>query len=254
MGRKTNKIPLVREAVVDEGALEAMFRGYDRSADNAAELFFGGLGRLLAIMPAKATHKLALFMIGKSTSEITLTAFTFDLADMVDALNAACQRGVRVKVLVDRSHALSGTTQNMPNRLAALMDGGVEVRLCRGCSNGTGIQHSKTLMIDMFLFVGSANWTNASQSNQEVSILFAMNAAGMDAHARRLEQIREASEPFSDAQMKAACDVRAQRKAGNAQNRSKSVGRSPSRESTEDRFRTMRKFSIANRIKRGMTS
>ena len=254
MGRKTNKIPLVREAVVDEGALEAMFRGYDPGADNAAELFFGGLGRILAIMPGKVTHKLALFMIGNSMSEIILTAFTFDLADLVDALNAACQRGVRVKVLVDKSHALSGTTQNMPNRLAALMDGGVEVRLCRGCSNGTGIQHSKTLMIDMFLFVGSANWTNASQSNQEVSILFAMNADGMDAHARRLEQIREASEPFSDAQVKAACEVRAQRKAGNAQNRSRSLGRSPARESTEDRFRTMRKFSIANRLKRGMTS
>ena len=254
MGRKTNKIPLVREAVVDEGALEAMFRGYDPGADNAAELFFGGLGRILAIMPGKATHKLALFMIGKSISEIILTAFTFDLADMVDALNAACQRGVKVKVLVDRSHALSGTTQNMPSRLAALMDGGVEVRLCRGCSNGTGIQHSKTLMIDMFLIVGSANWTNASQSNQEVSILFAMNADGIEAHTRRLEQILEVSEPFSDAQVKAACEVREQRKAGNAQNRSRSLGRSPARESTEDRFRTMRKFSIANRIKRGMMS
>ena len=78
------------------------------------------------------------------------------------------------------------------------MDGGVEVRLCRGCSNGTGIQHSKTLMIDMFLIVGSANWTNASQSNQEVSILFAMNADGIEAHTRRLEQILEVSEPFSD--------------------------------------------------------
>ena len=254
MGRKSNKIPLVREAVVDEGALEAMFQGYDQNADNAAELFYGGLGRILAIMPSKVTHKLALFMIGRSLSDIILTAFTFDLADMVDALNAACQRGVKVKVLVDRSHALSGTTQNMPNRLAALMDGGVEVRLCRGCSNGTGIQHSKTLMIDMFLIVGSANWTNASQSNQEVSILFAMNADGMEAHARRLEQILEVSEPFSDAQVKAACEVREQRKAGNAQNRSRSVGRSPARESTEDRFRTMRKFSIANRIKRGMMS
>ena len=254
MGRKSNKIPLVREAVVDEGALEAMFQGYDQNADNAAELFYGGLGRILAIMPSKATHKLALFMIGRSLSDIVLTAFTFDLADMVDALNAACQRGVKVKVLVDRSHALSGTTQNMPNRLAALMDGGVEVRLCRGCSNGTGIQHSKTLMIDMFLFVGSANWTNASQSNQEVSILFAMNADGIEAHTRRLEQILEVSEPFSDAQVKAACEVREQRKAGNAQNRSRSLGRSPARESTEDRFRTMRKFSIANRIKRGMMS
>ena len=188
-------------------------------------------------------------MIGRALTDIVLTAFTFDLADMADALIAACQRGVKVKVLVDRSHALSGTTQNMPSRLAALKDGGVEVRLCRGCSSGTGIQHSKTLMIDMFLIIGSANWTNASQSNQEVSILFAMNADGMEAHARRLEQIVDASEPFSDAQVKAAYEVRAQRKAGNAQNRSRSL---PARDGTEDRFRTMRKFSIANRIKRGM--
>ena len=109
-------------------------------------------------------------------------------------------------------------------------------------------------MIDKFLIVGSANWTNASQSNQEVSMLVAMHADGMEAHTRRLEQILEVSEPFSDAQVKAACEVREQRKAGNAQNRSRSVGRSPARDSTEDRFRTMRKFSIANRIKRGLMS
>ena len=200
-------------------------------------------GRVVAEMGSNQTQKLALHLISRAVHDVVLTAFTFDLAVLVEALGNAATRGVRVKVYVDRSHALSGTTQNMPARLSALMETGVEVRLCRGANNGSGIQHSKTLQCDQMVIIGSTNWTNSSRSNQEISVAYAMNPDGLRAHTNRIEQMREVSEVFSEAQAREAIEVRAERKNGNARGRARSV---PS----DDKYRTARRFSIANEIRR----
>ena len=57
-------------------------------------------------------------------------------------------RGLKVTVLMDHGHTLTGTTQAMPARLSDLADNGVTVLLCRSDNKGCGIQHSKTLQCD----------------------------------------------------------------------------------------------------------
>ena len=58
--------------------------------------------------------------------------------------------------------------------------------------------------------------------------------------------MREVSEVFSEAQAREAIEARAERKAGNAKNRSKSV--------PEDKYITARMLSIANDIRRGLAA
>ena len=248
--RSSNKIleksETKRDDVVDEVALKAMFEGYDKTADNAADINLEGSGRDIAEIGSKQTLKFALRMINQASHEVVLTAYTFDVAAVVEALGNAASRGVQVKVYVDRDHALRGTTMNMPARLSELVDAGVEVRLCRGAKGGSGIQHSKILQCDQILIIGSTNWTNSFQSNQEVSVAYAMNAEGLRAHTKRIEEMRESSEAFSEIEARVAIENRAERRtAGNAIARSKSVGHQPA----EDKYRTARKFSIANGIR-----
>ena len=85
--------------------------------------------------------------------EVVLTAFTFDFAPLVEALKEAAARGVRVTVLTDHGHTLTGSTQAVPARLGELIDNGVTVRLCRGDNQGSGIQHSKTLQCDQVVII-----------------------------------------------------------------------------------------------------
>ena len=74
----------------------------------------------------------------------------------------------------------------MPDRLRDLRESGVGVWLCRGVSNSLGTQHSKTLLVDDYLILGSTNWTNASRNNQEISVLIRVSEAGRDAWDERL--------------------------------------------------------------------
>ena len=223
-----------------------MFEGYDKTADNAADIRLEGSGRVIAEMGSKQTLKFALHMIDKASHEVVLTAYTFDVAALVEALGNAASRGVQVKVYVDRNHSLMGTTMNMPARLSELTATRVEVRLCRGAKGSSGIQHSKTLQCDQILIIGSTDWTNSSQSNQEISVAYAMNAEGLRAHTKRIEEMRESSEVFSEAEAREAIENRAEKRAaGNASARAKSAP-------ADDKFRTARKYSIANGIRMGL--
>ena len=98
------------------------------------------------------------------------------------------------------------------------------------------------------VIIGSTNWTNASQNNQEISVVQALNVAGLRAHTKRIEEMHETFKLFSEAHAREAIDVRVQRKEGNARDRARSA---PS----EDRYRIARRFSIANDIRlRGLTA
>ena len=100
---------------------------------------------------------MGVFLLSRAKEEAILTAFTFDLLTVSAALKEAAQRRIHVQVDVDQSHSLRGTTATQMDRLEDLRNHGVEVFLSTGVS-GSGIQHSKTLLVDQqFYLVGSAN-------------------------------------------------------------------------------------------------
>jgi len=215
----------------------AIFDGYDEKAEDACSLLPEGAGHVLSIMSCKQAQKMATFLIGKATDSITLTAYTFDLVVVAEALVAARNRGIDVTVIVDRNHTLTGATNYMVERLSALKSAGVPVWLSRGASGSTGIQHSKTLRADDLLIIGSTNWTNASRLNQEMNVLVQLNEDGLTAYEDRVKTYLNLSQPFSDALEESGTKNRSTRGIGGG-SRSTSV-------STMERYATAKRFSIA---------
>ena len=111
----------------------AIFANYDGDAEEASELLRNG-GRLISVMSARQAQKMAVFLLGKAQQLAILTAFTFDLLMICEALNEAAARGVQVKVYMDGKHSLAGTTAMQMDRLDQLRSHGVEVYLCTGAS------------------------------------------------------------------------------------------------------------------------
>ena len=138
------------------------------------------------MMSGKETHKMAVYLLSLAQGRAHLTGFTFDYLPLSTALVEAAQRGVDVTCCFDHQHVISGATTAMPERLNDLRKGGVRVCLCRGVNSGMGTQHSKTLLVDDYMIVGSSNWTNATRNNQELSVLIRVTGAGRDAWDKRL--------------------------------------------------------------------
>ena len=167
-----------------------------------------------------------------------MTAFTYDLTSITDALVSAKARGIPVTLFVDKQHAMTGTTNRMPDRLIQLKKAGVSVYLSRG-PTGSGIQHSKTMRSDHFLIVGSTNWTTSSQTNQEMSVLLELNEDGLAEYERRIQLMLKEATSFSEEHEQSSKASRT------ARSLSRSRAKDEAIVSTMDKYRTAKRFSIA---------
>ena len=212
------------------------FIGYDDRADDASLMMRGG--GLRSIMTSRQAHKMACFLAGKAENDIVMTAFTYDLTSITDALIGATARGIPVTLFVDKQHAMNGTTNRMPDRLIQLKKAGVSVYLSRG-PTGSGIQHSKTMRSDHFLIVGSTNWTTSSQTNQEMSVLLDLNKDGLGEYERRIQLMLKEATSFSEEHEQSSKASRT------ARSLSRSRAKDEAIVSTMDKYRTAKRFSIA---------
>jgi phosphatidylserine/phosphatidylglycerophosphate/cardiolipin synthase-like enzyme len=118
-----------------------------------------------------------------NTSEKTLDGAIYGLTDEViaQALIAAHKRGVRVRLVHDRTQAAGkrDVTQE-------LRDAGIPVHIQRGSEGG--ILHDKFLVIDgTFVLTGSFNWTaNATQKNDENFVVLDDQASKFEKEFERL--------------------------------------------------------------------
>ena len=127
---------LVPAATADQGALLSeialLFEGYESSAEDASTLMLKGGGTLISLMSAKQTQKMAVYLIDRAIERVVMTAFTFDLIVVTDALRRAAARKVGVLLFVDRNQVVSGCTQFMVERMKELKLAGVTVYVTRG--------------------------------------------------------------------------------------------------------------------------
>ena len=178
---------------------------------------------------------MANYMIGRAKDYVTLTGFSYDLLSITESLKAASHRFLMVKVYVDRSHALRGTTLKMLERLEELRQHGVCVFLVGGLGSG-GIQHSKSVYTDGYLLLGSTNWTESSRTNHELGVVLDLEGEARNTLRRRMQVMHSCSEPLTPEiyfEARQARDKKEQEK----KQRSQSV----------DVGHTARKFSIARR-------
>ena len=153
-------------------------------------------GNVVAFMNSKQTVAVATFLIGEAEANVFLTCFTFDLGVIADALQSAANRGVEVTVVADRQHTFKGSTQQQLDRLSCLDDKGVKVVLATGLFGG--IQHSKTLIVDNALIIGSTNWTTSSLTNSECSTLIELDKGGLKQWNSWKQEVIQKAQSFKE--------------------------------------------------------
>jgi len=178
-------------------------------------------------LKALQSQAMASHLIRTTKTAGFVSCFTFDLDELTDDIGDAAVRGPTMTVVADRKHALGGVTKAMADRLTRLKSRGVVVYLADGPQNG--IQHSKVVLSDGMLLVGSTNWTGASQRNCELDALIKLSDDGIPEWDAWRCAVLERAELMTAQQEEVAHKTREDR-ASSAQN---------------EKYRTAKKFSIA---------
>jgi phospholipase D len=122
--------------------------------------------------------------IAKAQNTILVQAYTFTSLPIADALIKAHQKGVVVRILVDRSQLASKYTQ-----VRYVAGQGIFVAV----DSVPGIAHNKVMIIDdHFVLTGSFNWTKAAETSNSENLLLIkdtkINKIYKEAWHRRAEQ------------------------------------------------------------------
>ena len=205
---------------------------YDAAAEDAAVILNDG-GTVKSILSARQAQKMVLFLLDKATIDATMTAFTFNAPLIKARLVETAARGVKVKLFIDRGHSMSGTTGNQMNCLQELQDAGVEVFLVSG-ADPSGIQHSKTVLVDHMFLVGSTNWTSNSRPNHEVHTLLELKPEGLQAVRVKYDNMKRTSRLLTEKEVSLSVELRTNR---------------VQRAKSEERYSTAKKFSLARERK-----
>ncbi len=104
--------------------------------------------------------------IDSATDTIDLEMYVFTSREVVEALERAKYRGVRIRIILERS-TISGSNSEIFNELASK---GINVRYA---TEDYQLTHSKFMVIDSRLvFVGSHNFSNSAlHRNREASVI-----------------------------------------------------------------------------------
>ncbi|XWN35146.1 MAG: phospholipase D family protein [Roseivirga sp.] len=101
--------------------------------------------------------------IAKAQKTILVQAYSFTSLPIAEALIAAHQRGVVVKILVDRSQLTGKYTQ-----VQRVVDRGIAVAV----DKVPGIAHNKVMVIDNdYVLTGSFNWTRAAETRNAENLI-----------------------------------------------------------------------------------
>jgi phosphatidylserine/phosphatidylglycerophosphate/cardiolipin synthase-like enzyme len=127
----------------------------------------------IAFTPWDNAEAMIVEAIGAARRQILVQAYSFTSRNIANALVAARQRGVEVRVSADREQTFSGENSRIPDLANAGIPVLLEVRYLSA--------HNKTMVIDEgtpepVVISGSYNWTFAAQNrNAENVMVFRRN-------------------------------------------------------------------------------
>jgi len=101
--------------------------------------------------------------IQAAQQSILVQAYSFTAAVIVDALITAHQRGIAIKILVDRSQLTAKSSQ-----VSRVLAAGIPIAI----DKVPGIAHNKVMIIDDdYVLTGSFNWTEAAEKRNAENLL-----------------------------------------------------------------------------------
>ena len=118
--------------------------------------------------------------IAAARQEVCVLAFGFTSTPIADALIAAGQRGVRVRVILDKSHRTE-----KPSKMQRMLDGGLPVRI----DSAHRIAHNKVMIIDRHrLITGSYNFNKSAEESNSENVLILDSPALSQVYLQDFEQ------------------------------------------------------------------
>lgn len=120
-----------------------------------------------AFSPSPRAIALVIDTIASAEETIELAAYSFTSQRVTDALMEAHERGVDVRIVLDK-----GQTKRKYPAAVALLEAGVPIRINRRYA----IMHNKYIIIDrMTVETGSFNYTNNAEKNNAENVLVIKN-------------------------------------------------------------------------------
>jgi phosphatidylserine/phosphatidylglycerophosphate/cardiolipin synthase-like enzyme len=124
--------------------------------------------------------------IAQGKTSIHVLIYSLTLSDVRDALIAAKQRGVDVKMVMDHTQA----TIDQGSQYGNLVNASVSVRLHKGAYQ----MHDKVAIIDgHIILTGSFNWTNDANSNNDENLAVLDSQTWATAYDQQFQAIWNAS-------------------------------------------------------------
>lgn len=162
--RKTRKIkfkPIILASLIVGGILGYEVGHYHQSTSAALSTHEAVIQ--VRFSPGGRCTQLVEETIAQAKKSILVQAYGFTSLPIADALIAAHQRGVEVKILVDRSQLKSKYSQ-----LRHVMKQGIAVAV----DKVSGIAHNKVMIVDdAYVLTGSFNWTKAAETRNAENLL-----------------------------------------------------------------------------------
>ena len=127
-------------------------------------------------------------IIAKAQKTILVQAYAFTSLPIANALIKAHQKGIIVKLLVDRSQRTGKYTQ-VPRMLAH----GIPVLI----DKAAGIAHNKVMILDdAYVLTGSFNWTKAAETRNAENLLLIQDATIHQAYTTTWHQRAARAQPL----------------------------------------------------------
>ena len=113
--------------------------------------------------PEGNCQPIILSLINNANAEILVQSYSFTSQNIANALIRAHQRGIKVKILFDRSQLTARHSQ-----IHKMIKAGIEAFV----DPVPGIAHNKVMIIDNdIVLAGSYNWTNAAETRNAENLL-----------------------------------------------------------------------------------
>lgn len=150
-----------------------------------------------AIRPHEPIEVELVKAIDSATKTLRIAMYEFGLESIWDALQRAKKRGIKIEIVLDRSHVYTtgyeddGVTPRKPKQMVVdlLRDKGFDVLLLRGRSGG--IMHNKFILVDEGLVeFGSYNYTRQSEEDHYENVFFSIEKARISGYIKYFEYMR----------------------------------------------------------------
>jgi len=156
-------IGFVSGLAVNENNIQDLFGKKEPATSSSDPVLIGTSEIDLCFTPPSGCSKIIADLISKANESIYVQAYGITSTEIVDELIYAHARGVKVRVLLDKSNL-----QDRYSKMKLLQEAGIDVSI----DKVAGIAHNKVIIIDLQkVITGSFNFTKSADSRNTENVI-----------------------------------------------------------------------------------